>query len=150
MGTPSISNIGAFIKPVICGAARGVAAGTGDNTAVTGATIDRKNYGSCSLVIAARAVLADTKLLKIAAAYQESADGSNWDTAVALQASTTLLTGSTGGTTELGVAKFDVNLMGLKRYIRFNYTPDLDASGTDTFETTAVAILGGASVLPTV
>lgn len=142
------TSIGSFIKTVPCGTGSGVAAGTGDNTAITGAAINRLGYSSVQFAIVAKAVLAATKTLSIAAAYQESADGSSWDTAVTLQAATVALTGGDGGTTEMGVVKFDLSLANKKQYIRFNFTPDLSATGTDTFQVGAVAVLGGADKLP--
>lgn len=142
------TSIGSFIKVVPCSTGAGVAAGTGDNTAITGATINRLGYDSVQFAIVAKAVLADAKTLSIAASYQESADGSNWDTAVVLQAPTVALTGGTGGSTEIGVVKFDLPLVTKKQYVRFNFTPDLNATGTDTFQVGAVAVLGGPDKLP--
>lgn len=144
------ASIGSFIKTVPCSTGAGVAGGTGDNTAITGATINRLGYSSAQFAVVAKAVLAEGKTLSLAAAYQESSDGSNWDTAVTLQASTVALTGGTGGSTEMGVVKFDLPLVARKQYIRLNITPDLNATGTDTFQVGAVAILGGADRLPAV
>ena len=123
------------------------AAGTGDATAVTGQSIDRLDYDSAVLVIGWVAALADTKSLKLAVEYQESSDNSSWDTAVALQASAAVAT-SSGGTVEKGVTVFDLPLKARKRYIRFNFTPDLTASGTDTASLMAIAFLGGKRVTP--
>jgi hypothetical protein len=41
---------------------------------------------------------------------------------------------SSGGTTELFAIKLNVDLWGVKRYWRVSIIPDLDATGTDTFE----------------
>lgn len=142
------TSVGSFIKSVACGAAKGTAGGAGDNTAVTGASINRLGYSSVQFVVVATATLAEAKTLAIAASYQESSDNQNWDTAVTLQASTAMLTGGTGGSTELGVLKFDLPLTTKKQYIRFNMTPDANATGTDTFVVGAVAVLGGPSTLP--
>lgn len=146
MGAPHISNFGALHKVVCCGAATATAAGTGDNTAVTGATIDRLGYNSVTFAIAYRTTLTAAKTLGFAAEYQESSDGSNWDTATALQALTTAETGA--ATNEKGEVEFDLDLGGKKQYIRFNFTPDLSHSGTDTVDCAAIAILGGAETLP--
>jgi hypothetical protein len=147
MGNPVTSKIGDYIKALVCGLASLTAAGTGDNTAVTGATIDRRGYGSAHLVIQYKTTLTDTKTLAFAVEYQESDDGSTWDTATALQASTVALTGSSS-TNALGKVEFDVDLSLKKRYIRFNYTPDLNNSGTDTAVTSATCVLGGATTKP--
>lgn len=148
MGAPHISNIGALVKNVACGAARVTAAGAGDNTAVTGATIDRLGYNSAKLTVAYKTTLGASETLQFAIEYQESADGSSWDTAVALQAATTAKTGSV--TNSVGQVSHDVDLGAKKRYIRFNYTPNLSAGATDTADTAAVCTLGGAVEKPAV
>jgi hypothetical protein len=130
-----------------CGAARATAGGAGDNTAVTGQTIDTDGFdGDCMLVISGKAALADTESLSIACELQESADGSSWDTAEAIETSTVVVT-SAGGTTEHIARQYQVDLQGggqaRKRYIRFNFTPNLSASGTDTADLSACAILSG-------
>lgn len=143
---PQSADITSYLKVLACGAANAVAAGTGDNTAVTGATIDRLDYQSIVFAIAYRTTLTADKTLSFAAAYQESSDGSNWDTAVALQAATVAETGA--GTNVVGKVKFALSLVGKKRYIRFNFTPDLSHTSVDTVDCAATAILGGAAVLP--
>lgn len=148
MGAPHIADIGKYIKAASCNGVSIVAAGTGDNTALTGATIDRLGYGSAEFVIAYKTTLASTQTLSFAAEYQLSSDGSSWDTAVSLQAATVARTGAV--TAGQGIVKFDVNMEGFKRYIRFNFTPDLSASSTDTAVVYGTAILGGADLLPAV
>jgi hypothetical protein len=138
--------IGKFLKALACGAASATAAGTGDNTAVTGATIDRLGYNSAKVAIAYKTSLTADKTLSFAVEYQESSDGTTWDTAVALQTATVAETGAK--TNEVGEVTFDVDLSGLKRYVRFNFTPDLSHSGTDTVVCACTAILGGAVELP--
>ena len=149
MGAPHISDIQAYIKEVTCGFSGTITAnnsGSGDNVAITGASIDRLGYGSAVFCIAYKTTLAASETLAFAVEYQESADGSNWDTATAIQASTVAATGAlTGG---LGRVTFPLNLEGKKRYIRFNFTPNLSASGTDTANVAGVAILGGSDALP--
>lgn len=148
------NDIGKSLKAFYCGAGRLVAAGTGDATAVTGATINRKpaagiGFDSGKLVLAWHAVLTDTKTIALAVEYQESADGSTWDTAVALLASTVVATSSGGGAAS-GIYTFNLDLSPRKQYIRFNFTPDLNASGTDVAEVAAVLIAGGSDVVPMV
>lgn len=146
MGAPNTSNFGALHKVVACGAARVTAAGAGDNSAITGVTIDRLGYGSLTFAIAYKTTLGSSETLTFAAEYQESSDGSNWDTATSLQAATVAETGVK--TAEVGEVEFDLDLSLKKRYIRFNFTPNLSASGTDTADVSAVAVLGGAAVRP--
>ena len=130
------------------------AAGTGDATKVTGDTVDRKVSGgsaladSLVLVTAYLAALADTKTLSFAIELQESSDDSSWDTAEVVIAATVVATGTTGGTNETGVNVQNISLRSRKRYIRFNLTPDLSATATDTALFTASAVLGGYEQLP--
>jgi hypothetical protein len=146
MGSPNIANFGAYHKVLACGASTAVAAGAGDNTAVTGASIDRLGYNSATFAIGYRTTLTADKTLSYAAAYQTSPDNSSWATAVALQSATVAETGA--ATNKVGMVEFDLDLRGLPRYIRFNFTPDLSHSGTDTVDNAAICILGGADVLP--
>jgi hypothetical protein len=141
------SDIGGSIKPVACGATTATAAGTGDNTAVTGATINRAGFESLLFALAWRVSLTAAKTLTIAAEYQESADGSSWDTAVALESATVVATGAL--TADVGQRQYKLNLAGKKQYIRFNFTPNLSHTSTDTVDIGAIAILGGAAVKPT-
>lgn len=129
------------------------AAGTGDATKVTGQTLDRKQSDgalahSCVVSTAYLAALQATETLSLAHELQESADGSTWDTAEAIEASTVKATGEAGGSNERGVDEHSVNLMARKRYIRFNVTPDLSASGTDTATFHTQAVLGGFDIIP--
>lgn len=126
------------------------AAGTGDNTEVDGPSIDRQNATSMSVAIVAKAVLAATKTLVVKATVQDSADGVTFaDVAAALQpggaANSTVmtLTGGAGGSTESGVYQLGVNLSSLKRYVRIQVLPDLNATGTDTATVAGVVSLGG-------
>lgn len=143
---PSIHNSGAFFTSRVCGLATATAAGTGDNTAVTGATIDRQGYGSGKFVVAWKTTLGASETLTIAAEYQDSADGSTWNTATSLQAATTVKTGA--ATNAVGEEEFNVDFAGLQRYVRFNFTPNLSAAGTDTAVVAGTLIMGGADELP--
>ncbi len=142
------TNIGAGLACKVAGAGTATAGGTGDNTKVTGQAIDRLGFESGVLAIAYKAALAEGKTLSFAVEYEESADGSNWDTAVSLQSATVCSTGGTGGSTNHGVVEIDLNLRPRKRYVRYNVTPDLNATGTDTVTWAGVLVAGGASVKP--
>lgn len=125
------------------------AGGTGDATLITGATINIQTLPSrpAGMVfeIVARAVLAATKILGVAALVESSVDGTTWTTLVA--SSTVLtLTGGAGGSTELGVARIGVDLVQANvNYIRLKVTPDLDAANTDTAIVAALAVFGSLS-----
>lgn len=122
-----------------------VAGGTGDNTEITGATINLASLAArpASVVfeVFGRGVLAATATLAIAAKIEYSADGStNWTDLVA-SATVLTLTGGSGGTTELGVGRIGVDLIKENvNYIRIKMTPNLSAANTDTAEVSAVAV----------
>jgi hypothetical protein len=141
-------NIGSFVKDKYAGYGTATAGGTGDATEVTGTTIDRSGYQSGVIGIAYTATLAATKTLKFTVKRAESADGTNWDTAVTLKDAVVVATGATGGSTETGVLEIDEDFSGMKRYVHYLVTPDLSATGTDVATWMAVATLGGAVVIP--
>lgn len=144
MPSPDVNDFGATCKSAAVGAGEAVAAGAGDNTKVTGQSINRLGFGSCKVAIAYKAVLAEDETLSWAIEVQESADGSSWDTAEVIKAATVASTGGTGGTTNYGTVEYDDDLTGRKEYVRYNPTPDLSASATDTVHWGANAVLGGA------
>jgi len=124
------------------------AGATEDGVKIDGETINRRDALSCVLSIVGKAVLQATETISFAAEYQESDDGSTWDTAVALQASTVAATGDTGGSTEGFAVELPLMLKPLKKYVRFNITPAMSASGTDTAVWAAACDLMGFDVLP--
>lgn len=151
-----LHNIGALLKPAIASAfVSATAAGTGDNTAVTGATVDRLNgsngtmAGSAQFVVAWSAALAATKTLTLKSAkIEHSDDGSSWADYVTFTDPGVVATGPTGGGTVTGTTALNVDLNSAKRYVRLDFTPDLSATGTDTASLVAVAELGGFGHLP--
>jgi hypothetical protein len=124
------------------------AAGSGDATSITGLTIDRFGFGNGSPPDSAlfgvlfESTIGSGKTLSIGYAVQDSADGTNWSdyqTATYAVAST----GGSGGTTNKGEFNVQVNLRSARRYVRFNYNPDLSATGTDTSYSDAAGFFGG-------
>lgn len=152
----------AFQRSVFCGTVFATAAGTGDATAVTGATIDTRvtiangggqgveayaKAGAVKFILGGITTLTAAKTLSIAAEYQTSDDGSTWNTAVPLLASTVVRTGAVTATAITNL-EYDLSLESLPRYIRFNFTPDLSHTSTDTATLSAYAILSAATVNP--
>jgi hypothetical protein len=135
---------GAYFKLLSGGGARGVAAGTGDNTEAVGEIVDMQAQpGPMSgfIFVAGSAVLADTKSISINDVGIEHGDAANLSdksdydpgngvTEVDFAAVKT----SDGGTTELFAIKLNQDLSGVKRYWRVKVTPDLNAADTDTFQ----------------
>lgn len=134
--------------------ATATAGGAGDATAVAGIAIDRLAGNiplNAEILLAFTATLAATKTLSIGTVkVEQSADGANWD-ATAYKAFTDpgiVATGQAGGSTEKGVVKLQVDLRSAKRFVRFGFTPDLSASGTDTATAVAIWNLAGFDRLP--
>ena len=121
------------------------AGGSGDNTEVDCAYVNRLGFGSVKAVIGFTATLAENETLKIAANLQHDDDGAgagtDFGTALAL---TTVATGPTGGGTVTGVVELDFNLQGAKKFVRLQFTPDLSRANTDVAELSAKYILAGA------
>jgi hypothetical protein len=148
------------------------AGGTGDNTEVVGATIDRLTLVRNTVALTGavpiggvfmiyyEAVLQATYTLTIKnALVEDSADGSTWATVFdqtgvagpippAWPAAGVVDTGATGGSTQRGVMFFGTDLRKCRRYVRFDFTPDLSASGTDTLKTVGIAVLSGFDEVP--
>lgn len=150
-------NVGALVQSKIASAfVSATAAGSGDNTAVTGATVDRLDSSTGGLAesavfdIAWQATLAATKTLTIkTVTVDTSADGSTWTTGYLTFTDPGVVgTGASGGSTEKGVVQLTANLTSAQRYVRVNFTPDLSASGTDTASLVAMAVLAGQDRLP--
>lgn len=126
---------------------------------------------SAQLLIPYKAVLAATKTLSLAVTMQhDSASGfgtaatatirrvrhvaqgatgagtvTDLSSAISSGAfpATVVATGDTGGTTERGCLIVDLDLGGLKEYVRAQVTADLSATGTDTVALSGALSLGG-------
>ncbi|WP_127104363.1 hypothetical protein [Pararhodobacter zhoushanensis] len=151
--TTQIRSIGDLIAVRnAAGPAALTAAGTGDNTAVTGVIIDRAALNwpqSCTVVIPFIATLAAAATLSVTATLQDGDNSALSDAATfAAIASGVAATGESGGSTEQSQIEVDVSLAGAKRYVRLNFTPDLSAGATDTARVGAVIAFGGSNRLP--
>lgn len=129
------------------------AASTGDATTVTGNTIDRMGYStgampnSAAMGVAYEATLTSGKTLSIAYAVQDSADGTTFAD-FQTGGSTLIGTGPSGGGAIKGIYNVPVDLTSARRYVRFNYQPDLSATQTDTFYGDGVGFMAGFPRLP--
>ncbi len=150
------------------------AGGSGDNTAVTGLTIDRMAltpYGAgatvsnalptgvvfelfyqCTLGAAATISIKNAKV-------EDSADGSTWATVYDQTGVSGPIppdwpiagvvdTGAAGGSTQHGVVAFGTAIKNCRRYVRFDWTPDMSAANTDTGSFAVVAVLSGLDEVP--
>lgn len=128
-------------------AASATAGGAGNNTAVTGAVIDRAQWAqglplSLDAIIAFEATLAATKTLSLAWTLNDSADGVNF-AAYASGSAAVVATGPTGGATVVGEYKISASLSSARRYLRLDFTPNLSATSTDTAAARAVGAFAG-------
>lgn len=151
--TTQIRNIGALIAVARAAANTAVTAGGGgDNSAVTGAIIDRASYGmpqSAVLAIPYTATLGAGETLSIAYTIQEGQTANLSDAAtLKTAASAVVVTGPSGGGTVTGVFEVDVDLGPAGQYVRANFTPDLSRANTDTAALSAVLVLGGMDRVP--
>ena len=133
------------------------AGGSGDNTAVNGTTIDLLNYSLpevIAFVIFANATIGAGNKLSMSAKVQDSADGTTFADVtlpngsgiqIALSAVTQITNASAG--TYQGIQAVQCPIEYLRRYVRLQFTPDLDRANTDTATVVAMAMLGGVKKL---
>lgn len=130
------------------------AGAAGDNTEVTGETIDRNNAMSATFVVNAKAVLAANETLTVKATLQHYINDAWADMDADQQpggaANSTIftLTGPGGGGTVQGSAEIDVDLSRNGDDIRIQVLPDLSRANTDTATVAAVCVLGGLVMAP--
>ncbi len=128
------------------------AAGSGDSTTITGASIDLTSLGarfnSAALMVGSSATMASGESLAVKYILQYSSNDSDW-TGVATVATLYTHTATGGAATAAargGVVNMDLTKAG--RYIRATVTPDLSRAGTDTAVVAAVWAFGGADRIP--
>lgn len=140
----------ALVTPAFAATEYGLTAGAGtDNARQTGATLDlRDGFGtvrftSLTAVVSASATLAADKTLTVTGQFEHSSDNTTWS-AIGTAPALLTLTGAAGGSTGTGAAVLGCNLAEAQRFVRFAYTPDLSATGTDTAKVSVVYALTGA------
>jgi hypothetical protein len=154
-----IHDIGDLLKIAGASAFTSVtAAGAGDNTAVVGSTIDRLDAATGSLArsaafaLAWTTTLAATKTLSFKTVkVEQSSDGTNWDATAYFTLTVdpgVVATGPGGGGTVAGTTQVNVDLNSAKRYVRFDWTPDLSNTATDTATIVAAGVLAGYDRIP--
>ena len=122
------------------------AAGSGDNTAIEGTSIDLTalptHAQSVCFVLLAKATLTADKTLVVTGKVQYSSNGTDWtDAASAATLITITATGSAS-------ARLGFDLTKGSKYVRVYVTPDLSASGTDTASVWGAAVFGGLTEVP--
>lgn len=140
-------NVGSFVHAVAAFGATTVTTGN-DGAAVNGLTIDRNLFVPLALsalvaVEVSLTTLGDDDTVELVLTAEDSADGSTW-TALDIGPPDTARAVVYDATHEGSnvAANFKAQLGAARRYVRFQVTPTLSASATDT-----VTILGGVAVL---
>lgn len=142
------TDIGSILKHVALNVpTTATAAGTGDNTEVTCSVyldLTARNWPKSAVFgVQYQTNLTEAKTLSISGVVEHSADNSTFAT-LKSYAKTVQATGASGGSTNsIGIAEIDADLSGAARYVRFKYTPDLNASGTDTAQLIPFVCLAG-------
>lgn len=129
----------------------GVAAGTGDNTELTSAALDRKpvglaGYDAGVLGVGYLTTVAAAQTLKLTVKISESDDGTTFGADTTLVNALTIETGAVTG--KNNVYELGIDLRGYKRYVRFKVTLDLSAGAADTFVYAAQLALVSADKYP--
>lgn len=145
-------NIGSFLRAALGFAAQTITAGQAeDGAAQDGVTLDRNAFEplclSAMFVLTAVAALNDgVDTAELSVAFQDSADGVNWDAYDAgPPEAPAAVTIAEDGTT---VHTFKAQLGGARRYVRARPTVSLSRANTDTVAISGVWIIGGADTLP--
>lgn len=145
MANPNISQIGSFLTPRGASGDNFTSGAGHDNVAVTFPSCDRLDYESATVLIAGIVNVSATFFLKDTIQLQDSADNSNWNTAVTLKAAANLVAGAFNGGFQ---DRFDLNLAQYNRYVRLVLTLQLTKGSIDTVAYGACFILGGAVQKP--
>lgn len=128
-------DIGSLVKHVVGTAPAASAAG-----AINGAAIDRKDYGSCVLLVATGAETGSPSARSATAKIQDSDDGSTgWADLTGASVAVSVVSSS-------GSVK--VNLAGAKRYIRVVNTIALTGGTSPTLANSTAVVLGGPTTIP--
>lgn len=144
MGTPQVSNAGAFISPQKGTVPQDVAAGVRN-----GAAIDRSGFGSCVLVGETGAVTGAPTGQTLDAKVQDSADGATgW--ADYVPPGGVAADGAIAQITAVNTqAKKNIDLSGAKKFIRTVEVTTLTAGTTPKIGARTSLILGGPVEHPT-
>lgn len=144
-------NVDALITQRIASVfATATAGGAGNNTQVTGITIQRSLIGmpmNAAPTIYYETTLSAGKTLSFTSVLVEhSPDGSSWSTLQTLTAPGVVQTGAL--TNQTGQVSFNVDLTAANDYVRFDFTPSLSNTATDTVTAVAEMSFAGADRLP--
>jgi hypothetical protein len=109
-----------------------------EDATITSGLFTTTQGDSCTVVVPISATLTSGKFLEYKVSIQEY-DGSSYDTAAVVLASTKI-TGASGGSTVLAAPKFDLNLQNYKQYFRVVVNQDFESDDTDTSRVGTVVV----------
>lgn len=133
------NNIGAFIALAIGVTPR---APTASGTAIKGTALDRTGFDSCTLALQTGATSGTPDSFSVAAKLQHSDTTTDGDFTDITGAAVTPITAANA------IASVDVNLAGVKKYIRAVVTPTYVGGTTPSVLLSAAIVEGGAQSLP--
>lgn len=147
---PTSNNIGAYITTKLAYDAKAFGAGSGI-TAQDGNSFERTAvrplHLSAKLAFPAKVTLASGHTASFAYGVQDSANGSDWADVEGASGSTSF-TALDAGTAQRFSPELDVNLVGLRAYIRPRLNVAMSHSGTDVISVAGVWALGGGEEIP--
>ena len=164
-GIAYVKSVAEFIDPkALSTSLSWTAGGASDAVTWTGISINRESFvngampRSLDAFVVYDVTMASGHTLSLTWDVQDSPDGSNWSD-YATEAATVAVTGISGGTRQVGVARMlnpsgnapsgtpGVDLNGARAYVRLNVVPDFSGAGTDTGIIVAAGEFGGFDIL---
>ena len=146
---PTSNNIGAYITTKLAYDAKAFGAGSGI-TAQDGNSFDRTAvrplHLSGKLSFPSKVTLASGHTASFAYGVQDSANGSDWADVEGASGSTSFTSISSSAVRYS--PELDVNLVGLRQYVRPRLNVAMSHSGTDVISVAGVWALGGGEDLP--
>jgi len=136
MSVAELRDVGKFLKTVA-----GINPTNSTGGTINGSAIDRTGFESCVLHAAAGAATGAPTAQSVTAKLQESADGSTGWADITGAAITAI-------TADNGAAEVDVDLSGVKQYIRVVVTVSLTGGTTPAIPVASAVALGGAVEVP--
>jgi len=150
---PQSNNIGAYFTSKLALDPTNFGAGYGNISQQNGNSFDRDGtrpqLHSGKYQFGVKYTLASGHTASFVYGMQDSADDSTFAD-IAGASGVTSLTALNAGTAQRAVMELDVDLTGVRRYVRPRLTPVMSHSGTDVISLAGVLALGGGSDVPPV
>lgn len=148
VGVALTKDIGSLFQATNAKETNSTGGGSGDNTFLTGAYVDKSDFCSCKVIVAGdfvAAALNDTLTLTVELVDATDSGGTGSALFGTAFGPTAVFT-APGAATTHQVFEFDFNIEGARQFVAFNVKPH--PSGTNTFVGSVVLCLGGAREEP--